>query len=259
MERKRVEINNDFYETLNEDWLKAEDHPVALLRAENALRTPWIIQLLKKQFAPACTFLDLGCGGGFLTNALAQEGFQVSGIDLSASSLAIARSADASRSVKYIQANVNQIPFPDGVFDAVSALDLLEHVDHPEQVIQEATRALKPGGLFFFHTFNRNFLSWLVVIKGVEWFVSNTPKHMHVYRFFITPSELREMCDKQGLSVEEIIGVRPDFKHGAFWKMVLTGAVSDKFRFIFTPSQRTGYLGYAQKNPRIEGLSRTGI
>jgi len=247
MERRKAQINNDFYETLNEAWIQAHDHPVALLRAENALRTPWIIQLLKKKLPSECTILDLGCGAGFLTNVLAQEGFRVTGIDLSASSLKVARSKDLSHSVEYIQADVNQVPFPNESFEAVSALDLLEHVDSPEQVVREAARLLKPDGLFFFHTFNRSFLSWLTVIKGVEWFVSNTPKHMHVYSLFITPNELKEMCEKQDLEIGEIIGVRPDFKHGAFWKMLLTGAVSDKFRFVFTPSQSTGYLGYARK------------
>jgi 2-polyprenyl-6-hydroxyphenyl methylase/3-demethylubiquinone-9 3-methyltransferase len=247
MERRKDKINNDFYETLNDEWVHAHDHPVALLRAENALRTPWIIELLRKKLNPGCKLLDLGCGAGFLTNVLAQEGYQVTGVDISASSLNVARNEDATQGVDYLQGDVHELPFADESFDAVSALDLLEHVGEPKQVIKEAARVLKPGGLFFFHTFNRNFLSWLTVIKGVEWFVSNAPKHMHVYSLFITPAELREMCASHGLIVEEITGVRPDYKHKAFWQMLLTGAVSDKFRFVFTPSQSTGYLGYARK------------
>ena len=64
-----------------------------------------------------------------------------------------------------------------------------------KKIIQEAGRLLKPGGLFFFHMFNRNFLSWLIVIKGVEWCVPNTPKNMHLYSHFIKPYELKEWCD----------------------------------------------------------------
>jgi len=157
-------INNSFYDTLGEDWNEAYAHPVALLRAENRLRNPWIAS----QLLPASKVLDMGCGAGFLTNYLARLGHEVSGVDLSEQSLKVAQEKDFTRLVKYQVGDVAKLAFPDESFDVVTAMDLLEHVESPFKVISEASRLLKPGGLFFFHTFNRNFWSWLIVIKGVE-------------------------------------------------------------------------------------------
>jgi 2-polyprenyl-6-hydroxyphenyl methylase/3-demethylubiquinone-9 3-methyltransferase len=126
-------------------------------------------------------------------------------------------------------------------------MDLLEHVEKPFQVIQEASRVLKKGGLFFFHTFNRNLLSYLMVIKGVEWCFSNTPANMHVYPLFLKPKELSHMCINHHLLVEKLIGVSPDMKNSSFWKMVFKRKVDQNFRFIFTNSLKTGYSGYAVK------------
>lgn len=236
-------INNAFYETLKEKWHLSTNHPVALLRAENALRNPWIA----KQLSPHSKVLDIGCGGGFLTNFLAQEGHQVFGVDLSLESLKVAQEGDKTKTVDYQVADAVALPFPSESFDVVTAMDLLEHVESPSKVISEAARILKPGGLFFFHTFNRNFLSWLIVIKGVEWCVKNTPPNMHVYPLFIKPKELIKMCQENTLKVEKIVGVRPKFLNIAFWKMLLTRRVPSSFEFKFTNSLLTGYSGVAKK------------
>ena len=242
--KKPIPINNAYYDELDEMWLDATDHPIALLRAENALRNPWIQEILVKTFSYPCKVLDVGCGGGYLTNFLAKKGHLVSGIDLSAQSLAIAKKHDETESVEYKRASAYELPFPDGSFDTVCAMDLLEHVEKPAQVIKEASRVLKKGGLFFFHTFNRNFLSYFMVIKGVEWCFSNAPRNMHVYPLFIKPEELKETCENQNIQIKEIKGVRPDFSKSAFWKMVLTKRVTEDFRFVFTNSLKTGYSGY---------------
>ncbi|MDN3506418.1 MAG: bifunctional 2-polyprenyl-6-hydroxyphenol methylase/3-demethylubiquinol 3-O-methyltransferase UbiG [Simkaniaceae bacterium] len=238
-------INNAFYDDLGQMWQGSSDHPIALLRAENALRNPWIQQVLTSTYAHPCRVLDVGCGGGYLTNFLATKGHFVSGVDLSEQSLQIAKKYDTSESVEYKRASAYELPFPDNTFDAVCAMDLLEHVENPAQVVKEASRVLKKGGLFFFHTFNRNLLSYFMIIKGVEWCFSNAPRNMHVYPLFIKPEELTTICENHGMQVKEIKGVRPDFSKKAFWKMVLTKQVSEDFRFIFTDSLKTGYSGYA--------------
>ncbi|MES2273539.1 MAG: bifunctional 2-polyprenyl-6-hydroxyphenol methylase/3-demethylubiquinol 3-O-methyltransferase UbiG, partial [Chlamydiota bacterium] len=202
----KPEINNAFYEELEEQWYGASDHPIALLRAENAVRTPWIIREIEQRLGKKRRVLDIGCGAGLLTNALAKEGHQVCGIDLSKTSLEVAMRHDETKRVSYEVANAYALPYPDGHFDAVSAMDVLEHVEMPARLIQEASRVLKPGGLFFFHTFNRNPLSYLVIIKGVEWCVRNTPKNMHVYSLFIKPKELEMLCQRQSLSVNYWVG-----------------------------------------------------
>jgi len=236
-------INNEFYNDLEERWYTANDHPIALLRAENAVRIPWILEKL----SPSSTVLDIGCGAGFLANCLAQKGHLVSAIDLSETTLATARRHDTTQSVQYIRANAYSLPFPDAAFDAVSAMDILEHVEEPHLLIAEASRVLKKGGLFFFHTFNRTFWSYLLVIKGVEWFVQNAPKNMHVYSLFIPPSELKNICEKYQLHTVTLTGFTPDLMSRPFWKMLLTRKVPPDFKFRFSKNLQTGYCGYAKK------------
>ncbi len=222
--------------------MEASNHPVALLRAENRLRNPWILRHLKSR----CHIADLGCGAGFLTNALAQAGHQVTGVDLSKNSLEIAKKYDTTGSVTYIQADVTASPLPSRRFDVVCAMDLLEHVTQPQRVVSEAARLLKPGGLFFFHTFNRTFLSWLLVIKGVDWFIKNAPKNMHVYHLFIKPEELTQWCKAAGMNIQEMKGVGLNWGQWATWKMALTRNVSDQLEFCFNSSLKMGYSGFAQ-------------
>jgi 2-polyprenyl-6-hydroxyphenyl methylase / 3-demethylubiquinone-9 3-methyltransferase len=236
-------INNDFYHELGERWQTASDHPIALLRAENRLRNPWIAGLLPSPVK----ILDMGCGAGFLTHDMAKLGHEVVGIDLSEESLQVAEKLDETGRIKYLQADVTKIPFPEASFDVVCAMDLLEHIENPKAVVQEAARLLKPDGLFFFHTFNRTILSWLVVIKGVEWCIKNTPSHMHVLRLFIKPEELQEMCEDAGLYVQEMRGLNVKFASKAFWQMVLTRKVPEDLEFVFTDSLLTGYSGFSKK------------
>lgn len=191
--------------------------------------------------------LDVGCGAGFLSNYLAGGGFEVTGIDASQSSIEVAARHDATGKARYVLGDALFLPFADGSFDVVCAMDFLEHVEDPARAIAEASRVLRPGGTFFFHTFNRNALAWLVIIKGVEWLVPNTPRDMHVLRLFIKPSELTALCDGHGMSVTELHGSEPVVLSRAFWRMLLTGTVSEDFRFRFTKSKLLAYTGCAQR------------
>lgn len=241
-------INNDIYNQLGERWYTAKDDPVALLRAEAKCRDPWVIQVIQSQFQEQSTqVLDVGCGGGFLSNRLAKEGYRVTGVDLSETSLEVARRYDSTQSVRYLSADAYSLPFKAGSFDVVSAMDFLEHVDRPERAIQEISRVLKPGGLFFFHTFNRNPISNFVVIKLVEWFVKNTPPHMHLSHLFIRPRELTQFCKDSGLNVIEMRGLRPNLFSRAALKSLWTGSVEEGFSFFFVRSLLISYCGYAKK------------
>lgn len=244
-------INNDFYDGLEGDWYTAQDHPIALLRAENAERAPWVEKEIAKNLEGSLYILDVGCGGGFLSNHLAHAGHQVTGIDLSENSLKIAKRYDQTGSVSYLQADAYALPFKNAKFDVVCAMDILEHVENPANLIAEASRVLRPGGLFFFHTFNRNWKSRLLVIKGVDWFVKNAPKNMHVYELFITPEELRELFQDKGLDVEKFLGFVPCLKQKALWKLLMTGKISPHFKFKFVKSLSTGYCGFAIKQNQV--------
>lgn len=251
MERKT--INNDFYDELGDAWYTASDHPIALLRAENGVRIPWVIA----EIGQNKTVLDVGCGAGMLTNALAAAGHSAYGIDLSASSLEVASQKDTAKQVSYQVASAYSLPFADQTFDVVCAMDVLEHVEEPDRLIAEASRVLKPRGLFFFHTFNRNWLSYLLIIKGVEWCVPNAPKNMHVYPLFIKPNELTELCRRRDLNVQVLRGFQPKVLSLPFLKMVFQRKVPEDFTFCFSKNLATGYCGWAQKGEEHHGANHS--
>ncbi len=241
-------IDNAIYDQLGEAWYSARDNPVALLRAESRLRTAWVLEQLEAHSGGRpLAVLDVACGGGLLANPLARAGHAVTGIDLSRDSLEVARRHDATGSVRYEVQDARALTCADAQFDVVCMMDFLEHVAERDAVIGEAARVLKPGGWFFFHTFNRTPLSWLIAIKGVQWSVLNTPKHLHVYHLFLKPAELAELCARHHLAVELLRGVRPRVFTWAFLKLLFTARVSDGFRFQFTRSLRVGYCGRARK------------
>jgi 2-polyprenyl-6-hydroxyphenyl methylase / 3-demethylubiquinone-9 3-methyltransferase len=240
-------VNNDIYDHFGERWYMARDDPIALLRAESRARNPWIAGSIRQAFPSGdVKVLDIGCGGGFLSNYLAEAGFTVTGLDAAAESLMIAQRHDATGRACYVRGDAYRLPYADGAFQVACAMDFLEHVDDPGSALAEAARILRPGGLFFFATFNRNFISWLFGIKGVEWFVKNTPPHLHELSYFIKPAELRAMCEESGLRVKELRGFLPRFNR-AFWRLLVTGVVADDFTFQFVRHTLTGYIGMAER------------
>jgi 2-polyprenyl-6-hydroxyphenyl methylase/3-demethylubiquinone-9 3-methyltransferase len=246
--REHNPVNREIYDRLGKRWYTAKDDPVALLRAESRARNPWIVQEIRHAFPTgAVRVLDVGCGAGFLSNELARQGFAVTGLDASISSLQVAEQYDATGTVRYETGDAYELPYPVGSFEVACAMDFLEHVEQPARVVAEISRVLAPGGLFFFHTFNRNRLSWLIAIKGVEWFVRNTPRDLHVLPLFIKPSELQSMCAHCGLRVTSLRGLAPNVATRAFATLLLTGRVDDDFAFEFTTSTRMAYIGLAVK------------
>jgi 2-polyprenyl-6-hydroxyphenyl methylase / 3-demethylubiquinone-9 3-methyltransferase len=250
--QKQASVDNTIYDRLGERWYTAQDDPVALLRAESKIKTPWILQKIENRFGlkKNLRILDIGCGAGFLSNPLAVAGHEVTGIDLAEDALAIAKKYDTTGRATYLTADALHLPWGESQFDIVTAMDFLEHVDDPFAVVKEAARVLRPGGLFFFHTFNRNFLSHLVIIKLVEWLVKNTPKNMHVHHLFIKPEELRKFCEHCGLAVTEMTGIRPQFST-ITWQALKNRSVPLNFRFVLTKSLALSYLGCSQKSEGI--------
>ena len=254
--RKARTINNAWYADLGERWYHAEDTPIALLRAESRHRNPWIVDEIVRTLGPGRKrVLDLGCGGGLLANHLAAHDHDVIGIDLTPENLAVAR---AHGSATYEIADACALPYPDASFDVVCAMDLIEHVPDPDKLIGEAARVLRPGGMFFFHTFNRTWLANLIVIKGVAWFVRNAPDDLHVIELFRSPAEVEAMCRAHGLSITLLHGSRPLF-NWALVRLLLTGKVGDGFGFSFTPSKAIGYTGVARLDLRLADRPDEGV
>lgn len=239
----KTQVDNSFYNTLGERWLTAEDHPIALLRAEAKLRNAWVLERIKRTFQTA-RVLDVGCGAGLLSRSLAEQGHSVTGVDLAEKALEIARKTCAG---DFLLADASNLPFADEAFDVVCTLDVLEHVEPVGPVIAEGARVLRSGGLWITYTFNRTPEAWLLAVKGMEWVVNNTPKHLHVWRLFLTPKELSRMATKHGMQFESFQGLRPEI-NSAFWRLIKTGVVPKDFSFRYTPSLRVGYLGCAKKS-----------
>jgi 2-polyprenyl-6-hydroxyphenyl methylase/3-demethylubiquinone-9 3-methyltransferase len=244
---KKPMVNNEYYHDLGEQWYEADNDPVAILRVEQQIKNPWIHGRIQDCFNRTdLSIADIGCGAGFLTNELGQTYSDVHGLDASQSSLDVAQSRDLTGTVRYQLGDAYRLPYEDQSMDVVCAMDFLEHVDDPDKVVSECARVLKPGGLFFYHTFNRNLLAWLIVIKFMEWFVPNTPKHLHVLHLFIKPAELIRMMKKHDLINREVRGIGPQFNY-ALIRSISARRVLPGFRFHLTAHTLLGYIGFARK------------
>ncbi len=243
----KPKVNNDYYNHLGEDWYTADSDPIAVLRVEQMAKNPWVEQTINKNFSTKdLKIADIGCGAGFLTNYLAPRYAHVYGLDASKSSLEVAKAKDTTNKVEYVLGDACKLPYETASMDIVCAMDFLEHVERPEEVVAECARILKPEGLFFFHTFNRNFLSWLIVIKFMEWFVPNTPKHLHVLHLFIKPRELKAIMLANKLTPQNIVGIGPRFNWG-FLKSIFARKVLPGFSFKVGGPTLLGYIGYSKK------------
>jgi 2-polyprenyl-6-hydroxyphenyl methylase/3-demethylubiquinone-9 3-methyltransferase len=154
--------------------------------------------------------LDVGCGGGILSEAMAQRGAYVTGIDMGEAPLNIAKlhALESGISVKYQQIPVEQLAeeMP-ASFDVVTCLEMLEHVPDPASIIQACYKLVKPGGMVFFSTINRNPKAYAMAIIGAEYIMRMLPAGTHDYDKFIKPSELTRWCRAADLSVLDMTGM----------------------------------------------------
>ena len=154
--------------------------------------------------------LDVGCGGGILTESLAKEGAIVTGIDQGDKVIKIAQihALENNLNINYKQLNIEDfLKKNKKKYDVITCLEMLEHVPDPSSVIQACRRLLKPDGRMFFSTINRNPKSFLFAIIGAEYVLKLLPKGTHTYEKFITPAELIQWCRENELNVLDIIGM----------------------------------------------------
>ncbi|NBW82985.1 3-demethylubiquinone-9 3-O-methyltransferase [bacterium] len=182
--------------------------------------------------------LDLGCGGGFVSEELARRGARVVGVDPSAPLLGVAKqhSLSGGLSIDYRVGTGEQIPAPDAAFDVVVCVDVLEHVADLEKVLKEVHRVLKPGGLFLYDTINRTAFSFAWMIVALEWISGRIPRGTHDWRKFIRPDDLTQMLSRSGFSPKGQVGInigsleftglklKPKFRLGSSMSGVYAGA-----------------------------------
>ena len=169
----------------------------------NPLRLEWIAGHAALEGAAV---LDVGCGGGILTEAMARRGAKVKGVDLSEKALRVAELhlKESQLEVLYEKAEVEQLS---GEFDVVTCMELLEHVPEPASMVAACARLVRPGGRVFFSTINRNPKSYLFAVVGAEYVLGLLPKGTHDYQRFIKPSELLRWTRDAGLRTVEMIGM----------------------------------------------------
>lgn len=174
----------------------------------NPLRLDWINGLSPLH---GQRVLDVGCGGGILSDAMARKGAQVLGIDLATKSLRVAQlhalEANTPR-VEYREISAEALAEEQpGSFDTVTCMEMLEHVPDPASVVRACAALVKPGGWVFFSTINRNAKAFLFAIVGAEHVLQLLPKGTHEYARFIRPSELVGWCRDAGLDATATRGL----------------------------------------------------
>lgn len=177
------------------------------LHAINPIRMQYIEQNISLKDK---NILDIGCGGGLLTEALARRGAAVTGLDISDASLTIARHhcKQSNLEINYINSTVEDFAGTNTrKFDVITCMEMLEHVPDPVSVIKSCAELIKPGGDVFFSTLNRNLPSYILAVIFAEYLLKLLPAGTHDYSRFIRPSELFSWCQQYGLQVTDISGI----------------------------------------------------
>jgi 2-polyprenyl-6-hydroxyphenyl methylase/3-demethylubiquinone-9 3-methyltransferase len=210
-------IDNGLYSARADEWWEPDSPFYQMMVSFNPARVGYVRRVLfdvLKVDPRGKTALEVGSGGGYMSEDVARLGFEMTGVDPSGRSVAAA-SAHARSSnlrIRYLQGAGESLPFEDAAYDVVLCCDVLEHVRDLPKVISETARVLKPGGVFLYNTINRTLVSRLAVIKvSQEWRRwAFLPPNVHEWRMFIKPGELKALLSLNRLDWREHRGLMPD-------------------------------------------------
>lgn len=256
------QINNNLYDEHSDIWWD-ENRTLHLLKSSvNPVRVGYfrrvLDEVLKLDYR-GTKALDVGCGGGILAEEFAGMGFQVAGIDPSEQSLATARQHAQSMdlAIDYQHGTGESIPFAADVYPVVYCCDVLEHVRALPTVIGEIYRVTKPGGVFFFDTLNRTFISKIAAIKILQEWKSTAlmPPRLHEWRMFIRPKELKGLLVQAGFEFKEFRGTSLNVsipKMISLLRQRAKGKIGFKelgqsFKLVESDDLKILYMGYAVK------------
>ncbi len=196
----------DKFDELAQRWWDPNG-PQKALHALNPARLGYVAERVQLRDAAV---LDVGCGGGLLSEALAQSGAKVTAIDLAPNLLKVARLHGLESGIKVdyremlVETLAEEMP---SSFDAITCMEMLEHVPEPASIIGACAKLLKPGGRLFLSTLNRTPAAFALAIVGAEYIARVLPKGTHQYRDFIKPSELAKWLRDAGLELEDVSGL----------------------------------------------------
>lgn len=228
------------YDT-NDSWWSETDRTMTPLRR----LVPARVRFLGNDFGDARRVLDLGCGGGYMTDALAREHVNMIGVDLAHRALIAARNraAEKAYSAQFLRASAESLPFENHAFDGIICTDVLVHVPEPARVIAEISRVLKIGGWLHFSSINRNLLAHFIMITLGENWLRMIPKGTHNSSTFLRPDELDTMLAEVHLKVDRSQGLGP------------VGWAKGAFTFGAHPFKTVMYQGIAIKTGETQKAS----
>jgi 2-polyprenyl-6-hydroxyphenyl methylase/3-demethylubiquinone-9 3-methyltransferase len=256
-------IDNEIYNREGERWWQT-DFSLNLIRTLiNPSRVGYVKKIIEQVIniePEKISVLEVGCGGGILSEEIAKMGFKTFGIDPSESSLntAIEHAKKNILKIEYKQATGENLPFHKDTFDVILCCDVLEHVQDLPKVISEISRVLKNGGLFIYDTFNRTYFSKISAIKILQewkrWAIM--PPDLHVWEMFIKPNEIKSLLEENQMVWKEHRGIKPSISYVKMLRNLHKRAIGKityeefgkKFLMIEARSTQIMYMGYAVKS-----------
>jgi len=237
-------VDNEWYHDLGDAWWDPEG-VVGPLHEINPVRVEYFCGVLGDLTGQQ--ILEIGCGGGLMTEAYAQQGASVTAVDRSAASIAIAarHARGSGLQIAYAPSVGERLPFSDSCFDAVVSADTLEHVQDVELVVSEAARVLRPGGRFVYDTVNRTWKSRLLLVWLPQNVFHIAPPDTHEYARFIRPEELQAVMARHGLENCETRGLA--LKQNPLSAGISFARTRKLGGFEIGDDTGMSYVGYAEK------------